>query len=160
MRSIRYLWLSLALAGAATLPHAMGCSSSEQASADDDVDEADEGELPGPSRGSAIVLSADDRVAVMVNRDVGTVSVFSLEYPRDGYSKDGTDSFLPVITNRPPQEPGGGPDPRPARRRTLRGRTNHGRVRADRHRDDALGQAPLRRELGRTPVASRTSSSR
>ena len=111
MRSIRYLWLSLALAGAATLPYATGCSSSEEASADDDVDEADEGELPGPSRGSAIVLSADDRVAVMVNRDIGTVSVFSLSYRREGYSRDGKESFLPEITKK--AEIALGPDSEP-----------------------------------------------
>src|SRR5439155_25807605 len=47
--------------------------------------------------GSGVVLSADDEVAVMVNRDVGSVSVFSLSYPRDGYSYDGKDSFLPTL---------------------------------------------------------------
>ena len=108
---VRFLWLSLALASAALLPYATGCSSTEVAPTQDDALEDDEGELPGPSRGAAIVLSADDRVAVMVNRDLGTVSVFSLEYPRDGYSKDGTDSFLPVITKK--AEIALGPDSEP-----------------------------------------------
>ena len=87
-------WLGIALVGAAGfLPYATGCSASEEDASDGE--EADEGELPGPSRGSAVVLSADDRVAVMVNRDVGSVSVFSLSYSREGYSRDGKDSFLP-----------------------------------------------------------------
>jgi hypothetical protein len=37
--------------------------------------------LPGPSHGSAIALSPDDSIAVVVNRDVGTVSVMQLTYP-------------------------------------------------------------------------------
>src|SRR3954468_2074878 len=94
-------WLGLAFLSASGLvPYATGCSDAGARAADGDVEKADEGELPGPSRGSAVVLSADDRVAVMVNRDLGTVSVFSLDYPRDGYSRDGKDSFLPVITKK------------------------------------------------------------
>src|SRR5688572_13355774 len=97
MRKVRHLWLSVALLGAAALlPYQTGCSSDEAAA----IDEEDEGELPGPSRGSAIVLSADDRVAVSVNRDVGTVSVFHLKYSREGYSRDGKDSYLPVVTKK------------------------------------------------------------
>ncbi|MCC6645587.1 MAG: hypothetical protein IT374_08460 [Polyangiaceae bacterium] len=34
----------------------------------------------GPSRGSAIALTEDDSIAVAVNRDVGSVSVFSVNY--------------------------------------------------------------------------------
>lgn len=37
-----------------------------------------------PSRGSAVALSEDDSILVAVNRDVGSVSVFSIEYPADG----------------------------------------------------------------------------
>ncbi|HEY8074572.1 MAG TPA: YncE family protein [Labilithrix sp.] len=40
---------------------------------------------PGPSRGSAIALSADDTILVAVNRDAGSVTVFSVAYP-DGAS--------------------------------------------------------------------------
>src|SRR6187200_305999 len=109
--NIRFLWFSLALTGAALLPYVAGCSSSKEAASQDEAIEEDEGELPGPSRGSAIVLSADDRVAVMVNRDIGTVSVFALDYPRDGYSKDGSDSFLPVITKKAEVDVGSGTEP-------------------------------------------------
>ena len=42
------------------------------------------GVLPGPSRGSAIALSPDDSVAMVVKRDVGSVSVFSIKYGADG----------------------------------------------------------------------------
>ena len=44
------------------------------------------GVLPGPSRGSAVALSPDDSVAAMVNRDVGTLSVFGVQFPSDGAS--------------------------------------------------------------------------
>jgi DNA-binding beta-propeller fold protein YncE/mono/diheme cytochrome c family protein len=108
MRKVRHLWLSAALLGAAALlPYSAGCSSEEQAA----IDEEDEGELPGPSRGSAIVLSADDRVAVTVNRDVGTVSVFSLSYQREGYSRDGKDTYLPVVTKKAEIDVGKGSEP-------------------------------------------------
>jgi hypothetical protein len=40
--------------------------------------------LPSASRGSALALSPDDAVAVMVNRDSGSVSVFALDFPADG----------------------------------------------------------------------------
>lgn len=36
--------------------------------------------LPGPSRGSAIALSPDESIAVVCNRDAGSVTVFSLSY--------------------------------------------------------------------------------
>jgi mono/diheme cytochrome c family protein len=42
--------------------------------------------LPDASHGSAIALSPDDSIAVMVNRDVGSVSVFDLTYPGEGAS--------------------------------------------------------------------------
>src|SRR5436190_10676194 len=101
-------WIGMALVGAAgLLPYETGCN----AISDDDVEEEDEGELPGPSRGSAVVLSADDRVAVMVNRDVGTVSVFALSYGREGYSKDGSESFLPTITKKAEIALGEGSEP-------------------------------------------------
>src|SRR4030095_11597271 len=74
------------------------------------TEEEEPDELPGPSRGSAVVLcaddpragsavvlSADDHVAVMVNRDIGTLSVFALSYDKDGYSRDGGQAFLPTI---------------------------------------------------------------
>lgn len=38
----------------------------------------------GPSRGSAIAMSADDGVVVSVNRDAGSVTVFQVAYPSDG----------------------------------------------------------------------------
>src|SRR5581483_4027010 len=38
---------------------------------------------PGPSRGSAIALSSDDAIAVVVNRDVGTATVLALAYPQN-----------------------------------------------------------------------------
>lgn len=40
-------------------------------------------ELTQPSRGAAVALSEDDAVAVVVNRDVGSASVLSIEYPKD-----------------------------------------------------------------------------
>ncbi len=39
---------------------------------------------PGPSRGSAIAVSADDSIVVAVNRDVGSITVFKATYPEDG----------------------------------------------------------------------------
>ena len=39
---------------------------------------------PGPSRGSAIAISADDSIVVAVNRDSGSVSVFKTTFPADG----------------------------------------------------------------------------
>ena len=39
---------------------------------------------PGPSRGSAIAISADDSVVVAVNRDSGSVTVFKTTFPEDG----------------------------------------------------------------------------
>jgi mono/diheme cytochrome c family protein len=103
MRSFHYLCFGLPLLIGATLMPA-GCS-------DDEANGDDEGELPGPSRGSAVVLSADDRVAVMVNRDVGSVSVFALAYARDGYSKDGKTSYLPAVTKTAEIPLGAGSEP-------------------------------------------------
>src|SRR5689334_16518055 len=94
MRKVHWLGVAF-LSAAGFMPYATGCS--EEDTGDADI-EGDEGELPGPSRGSAVVLSADDRVAVMVNRDAGSVSVFSLSYQREGYSRDGKEAFLPTIT--------------------------------------------------------------
>jgi hypothetical protein len=75
-----------------------GCGGDNTMTADPDGAGDDEGELPGPSRGSAVVLSADDQVAVMVNRDVGSVSVFELSYDDyDRYSSDGKESTLPTL---------------------------------------------------------------
>jgi DNA-binding beta-propeller fold protein YncE len=102
-------WLGVVLVGAAgLLPYATGCSDDPADASDSDEDE---GELPGPSRGSAVVLSADDRTAVMVNRDTGTLSVFALTYAKDGYSKDGTQSFLPTITKTADVDLGAGTEP-------------------------------------------------
>jgi DNA-binding beta-propeller fold protein YncE len=39
---------------------------------------------PGPSRGSGIAISADDAIVVAVNRDSGSVSVFTTTFPEDG----------------------------------------------------------------------------
>jgi hypothetical protein len=39
---------------------------------------------PGPSRGSAIAISADDSIVVAVNRDSGSVTVFKTTFPADG----------------------------------------------------------------------------
>lgn len=41
----------------------------------------DHPELAAPSRGAAIALSEDDSIAVVVHRDVGSVSVVSIDYP-------------------------------------------------------------------------------
>jgi DNA-binding beta-propeller fold protein YncE len=102
-------WLGIVLVGAlaGSLPYATtGCSDDPAAASDDD-----EGELPGPSRGSAVVLSADDRVAVMVNRDTGTLSVFALTYAHDGYSRDGSQSYLPTVTKTADVDLGAGTEP-------------------------------------------------
>jgi hypothetical protein len=40
-------------------------------------------ELTQPSRGAAIAIAEDDSLAVVVNRDVGSVSVIGLDYPKD-----------------------------------------------------------------------------
>ena len=37
--------------------------------------------LPGPSRGASVALSPDDSVAVIANRDVGSVTVLKMSYP-------------------------------------------------------------------------------
>ncbi len=51
----------------------------------------------GPSRGSPVALSDDDSVLVMVNRDVGTVSIFAIDYTGDGNSVNATKKAeLPV----------------------------------------------------------------
>lgn len=39
---------------------------------------------PGPSRGSAIAISADDSIVVAVNRDSGSITVFKTTFPEDG----------------------------------------------------------------------------
>lgn len=39
---------------------------------------------PGPSRGSAVAISADDAIVVAVNRDSGSISVFKTTFPEDG----------------------------------------------------------------------------
>jgi hypothetical protein len=90
--TIGKVWLPAAFMG--SLLCAAACSGGGQPSgADDD----EQGELPGPSRGSPVVLSADDEVAVMLNRDVGTMSVFALYYDRDGYASDDSESYLPRV---------------------------------------------------------------
>ncbi len=61
------------------------------------------GVLPGPSRGAAIALSPDDSVAVMVNRDAGSVSVFGVTYPADGSP--------PVVTRKKELSLGAGSEP-------------------------------------------------
>ncbi|MBL0197773.1 MAG: hypothetical protein IPQ09_26880 [Myxococcales bacterium] len=50
----------------------------------DVVDPPKPGVAAGPSRGSAVALSWDDKVLVSVNRDVGSVTVFSVAYTTDG----------------------------------------------------------------------------
>jgi hypothetical protein len=111
MRSSRYLVFRelLALAGLLFV-HGAGCAA-DTSGQEAAVTGEDEGELPGPSRGSAVVLSADDEVAVMVNRDVGSVSVFSLSYDRYGYSSDGHDSYLPTVTRTAEVKLGAGSEP-------------------------------------------------
>ena len=55
--------------------------------ADASPDASPEGPLaiaPGPSRGSAIAISADDSVVVAVNRDSGSITVFKTTFPEDG----------------------------------------------------------------------------
>src|SRR5262249_34002098 len=39
---------------------------------------------PGPSRGSAIAISSDDKVVVAGNRDSGSITVFNTTFPDDG----------------------------------------------------------------------------
>ncbi|MFO0734479.1 MAG: hypothetical protein U0270_01300 [Labilithrix sp.] len=105
----RAWWLGIVLmGGAGLLSHTTGCADDPAEASDQ---EEDEGELPGPSRGSAVVLSADDRTAVMVNRDSGTLSVFSLTYGREGYSRDGSQSYLPTITKTADLDLGAGSEP-------------------------------------------------
>ena len=60
------------------------------------------GVLPGPSHGSAVALSPDDSVAVMVNRDVGSVSIFDITYPQTG---------SPVVTRKKELSLGAGSEP-------------------------------------------------
>jgi hypothetical protein len=110
----RLHWLGIALLSAVgLLPYATGCGAGDEDKNQEDAEEEDEGELPGPSRGSAVTLSADDRVAVQVNRDSGTLSVYSLSYKKNGYSKDGKESFLPTITKTTEVDLGGGKDSEP-----------------------------------------------
>jgi hypothetical protein len=97
MRSARFRWIGLA-ATVASLGLFPGCGSDESGTSQPQVaSDDDAGELPGPSRGAAVVLSADDEVAVMVNRDVGSVSVFSLAYDRDDQPYDGKSAALPRL---------------------------------------------------------------
>lgn len=51
---------------------------------------------PGPSRGSAIAISADDAVVVAVNRDSGSITVFKTTFPEDG-----TPASLAVVAEVP-----------------------------------------------------------
>jgi hypothetical protein len=101
--------LVLTVAGL-VIGYGAGCSSNPAAE-QEIVGAEDDTELPGPSRGSAVVLSADDEVAIMVNRDRGSVSVFSLSYDRDGYSSDGRDSFLPTVKKTAEVDLGAGSEP-------------------------------------------------
>ncbi|HMJ14935.1 MAG TPA: YncE family protein, partial [Polyangiaceae bacterium] len=57
---------------------------------------------PGATRGSAIALTPDDRYAVSVNRDVGSVTVLSVAYP---------DGKAPVLTKRAEVALGAGTEP-------------------------------------------------
>jgi hypothetical protein len=110
MRASRHRAFRQPLAAAALLfMYGAGCAT--DMTGQEVIVAEEEGELPGPSRGSAVVLSADDQVAVMVNRDVGTVSVFSLSYERDGYSSDGKESYLPAITRTAEVPVGEGSEP-------------------------------------------------
>lgn len=56
-----------------------------QAKADGGV--MDQPELLQPSRGAAVAISSDDSLAVVVNRDVGSLSVIELDYPKDAAPK-------------------------------------------------------------------------
>jgi DNA-binding beta-propeller fold protein YncE len=113
MRCLRHLWLTILVAGSALIPYAAGCSSSDETpgGTTPPPGEEDEGELPGPNRGSAVALSPDDRAAVAVNRDVGTLSVFELGYAREGYSRDGSDSYLPDVAKKKEINLGAGSEP-------------------------------------------------
>lgn len=96
--TLAQLSLGLALAAAATFA-AQGCGDDDNPNNpnnDAGADTSSGGNGDGgdggangpsaklPSRGSAIALSEDDSVLVSVNRDVGSVSVFAVEYPADG----------------------------------------------------------------------------
>jgi len=61
------------------------------------------GLLSGPSHGSPIALAPDDSVAVMTNRDTGTVSVFALSFGADGNP--------PVVTKKAEVSVGPGSEP-------------------------------------------------
>jgi DNA-binding beta-propeller fold protein YncE len=85
-----------ALAAAIMLLKLTGCGGGEDGAgeaAKPPVDQADAGPdapagpltiAPGPSRGSAIAISADDSVVVTVNRDSGSITVFTTTFPEDG----------------------------------------------------------------------------
>lgn len=84
-----------ALATAIILLKVTGCGGSDDADPaknpteqpDGGGDAGPEGPLsiaPGPSRGSAIAISADDSLVVAVNRDVGSITVFKTSFPEDG----------------------------------------------------------------------------
>jgi hypothetical protein len=47
----------------------------------------DHAELAAPNRGAAIVRCEDEAYAVVVHRDVGSVSIVALEYPRNAAPK-------------------------------------------------------------------------
>ncbi|MBN9161911.1 MAG: YncE family protein [Myxococcales bacterium] len=97
MRSLRSHFMPLAAVAGTTalvLLQLVGCGGDDPANpgAKPGIDDPDGGEqaggpltiAPGPSRGSAIAISADDSTVVAVNRDVGSISVFSASYPDDG----------------------------------------------------------------------------
>lgn len=54
----------------------------DMAVSEEDGSLADDGTLPQRSRGAAVALSPDDKIAVVVNRDVGSVTVLGASYEK------------------------------------------------------------------------------
>jgi hypothetical protein len=92
------LWLALGLVVCLCLALATGCSDSGTMMTSPDLAGADGPSAPdlastdgppptvapGPSHGSPIALATDDSLAVVCNRDVGSVTVLALHYPSTG----------------------------------------------------------------------------
>jgi DNA-binding beta-propeller fold protein YncE len=67
-------------------------------------------ELTEPSRGAAVAIASDDSIAVVVNRDVGSVSVVKLDYPKDAAPKVSLSTELRIREGSEPWQVVIGPD--------------------------------------------------
>jgi len=67
-------------------------------------------ELSQPSRGAAVAITSDDSVAVVVNRDVGSVSVVKLDYPKDAAPKLSLTTEIRIREGSEPWQVVVGPD--------------------------------------------------